>query len=36
MSITFAKIRHLIVRAMAMVLLVVGLSMSAWANIDTY
>ena len=36
MSITFAKIRHLIVRAMAMVLLVIGLSMSAWANIDTY
>ena len=36
MSITFAKIRHLIVRAMAMVLLVGGLSMSAWANIDTY
>ena len=36
MSITFAKIRHLIVRAMAMVLLVVGLSMFAWANIDTY
>lgn len=36
MSITFAKIRHLIVRAMAMVLLVVGLYMSAWANIDTY
>lgn len=36
MSITFAKILHLIVRAMAMVLLVVGLSMSAWANIDTY
>lgn len=36
MSIPFAKIRHLIVRAMAMVLLVVGLSMSAWANIDTY
>ena len=36
MSITFAKIRHLIVRAMAMVLLVAGLSMSAWANIDTY
>ena len=36
MSITFAKIRHLIVRAMATVLLVVGLSMSAWANIDTY
>ena len=36
MNITFAKIRHLIVRAMAMVLLVVGLSMSAWANIDTY
>ena len=32
MSITFAKIRHL----MAMVLLVAGLSMSAWANIDTY
>ena len=32
MSITFAKIRHLI----AMVLLVAGLSMSAWANIDTY
>ena len=36
MNITFAKIRHLIVRAMAMVLLVAGLSMSAWANIDTY
>ena len=36
MSITFAKILHLIVRAMAMMLLVVGLSMSAWANIDTY
>ena len=36
MSITFAKIRHLIVRAMAMVLLVAGLSMFAWANIDTY
>ena len=36
MSITFAKILHLIVRAMAMVLLVAGLSMSAWANIDTY
>jgi len=36
MSITFAKIRHLIVRAMAAVLLVVGLSMFAWANIDTY
>ena len=36
MSITFAKILHLIVRAMAAVLLVVGLSMSAWANIDTY
>ena len=36
MSITFAKIRHLIVRAMATVLLVIGLSMSAWANIDTY
>ena len=36
MSITFAKIRHLIVRAMAMVVLVAGLSMSAWANIDTY
>ena len=36
MSIPFAKILHLIVRAMAMVLLVVGLSMSAWANIDTY
>ena len=36
MSITFAKIRHLIVRAMAMALLVAGLSMSAWANIDTY
>lgn len=36
MSIAFAKILHLIVRAMAMVLLVVGLSMSAWANIDTY
>ena len=32
MSITFAKIRHL----MAMMLLVAGLSMSAWANIDTY
>ena len=36
MSIAFAKILHLIVRAMAMVLLVAGLSMSAWANIDTY
>ena len=36
MSIAFAKILHLIVRAMATVLLVVGLSMSAWANIDTY
>lgn len=36
MSITFAKILHLIVRAMAMVLLVAGLSMSAWANIDIY
>ena len=36
MSITFAKILHLIVRAMAMVLLVAGLFMSAWANIDTY
>lgn len=36
MSITFAKILHLIVRAMAMVLLVAGLSMSVWANIDTY
>lgn len=36
MSITFAKTLHLIVRAMAMVLLVAGLSMSAWANIDTY
>ena len=36
MSITFAKILHLIVRAMAMVLLVAGLSMFAWANIDTY
>ena len=36
MSIPFAKIRHLIVRAMATVLLVAGLSMSAWANIDTY
>ena len=36
MSITFAKILHLIVRAMAMVFLVAGLSMSAWANIDTY
>ena len=36
MSITFAKILHLIVRAMAMVLLVAGLSISAWANIDTY
>lgn len=36
MNITFAKILHLIVRAIAMVLLVVGLSMSAWANIDTY
>ena len=36
MNITFAKIRHLIVRAMAMVLLVVGLSMFALANIDTY
>lgn len=36
MSITVAKILHLIVRAMAMVLLVIGLSMSAWANIDTY
>ena len=36
MSIPFAKILHLIVRAMATALLVVGLSMSAWANIDTY
>ena len=36
MSIVFAKILHLMVRAMAMVLLVAGLSMSAWANIDTY
>ena len=36
MSITVAKILYLIVRAMAMVLLVAGLSMSAWANIDTY
>lgn len=36
MTITFAKILHLIVRAMAMVLLVAELSMSAWANIDTY
>lgn len=36
MSITVAKILHLIVRAMAMVVLVAGLSMSAWANIDTY
>ena len=36
MSIAFAKILHLIVRAMATVLLVAGLSMSAWANIDTY
>lgn len=36
MSIAFAKILHLIVRAMAMVLLLAGLSMSAWANIDTY
>ena len=36
MSIPFAKILHLIVRAMAMVLLVAGLSISAWANIDTY
>nr|WP_219299213.1 cytochrome c-type biogenesis protein [Moraxella osloensis] len=36
MSITFAKILHLIVRAMAMMLLVAGLSISAWANIDTY
>lgn len=36
MSITFARILHLIVRAMATVLLVAGLSMSAWANIDTY
>ena len=36
MSIAFAKILHLIVRAMAMVLLVAGLSMSVWANIDTY
>ena len=36
MSIPFAKILHLIVRAMATVLLVIGLSMSAWANIDTY
>ncbi len=36
MTITFAKILHLIVRAMAMGLLVAGLSMSAWANIDTY
>ncbi len=36
MTITVAKILHLIVRAMAAVLLVIGLSMSAWANIDTY
>ena len=36
MSIAFAKILHLIVRAMAMGLLIAGLSMSAWANIDTY
>ena len=36
MSIAFAKILHLIVRAMAMVVLVAGVSMSAWANIDTY
>ena len=36
MTIAFAKILHLIVRAMATVLLVAGLSMSAWANIDTY
>lgn len=36
MTITFAKILHLIVRAMAMGLLVAGVSMSAWANIDTY
>lgn len=36
MSIAFAKILHLIVKAMATVLLVAGLSMSAWANIDTY
>ena len=36
MSITFSKTLHLIVRAMAMVLLVGGLSMFAWANIDTY
>ena len=36
MSIPFAKILHLIVRAMATALLVIGLSMSAWANIDTY
>lgn len=36
MSITFSKTLHLIVRAMAMVLLVAGLSISAWANIDTY
>ena len=36
MSITFAKILHFIVRAMAMLLLVAGLSMPAWANIDTY
>ena len=36
MTIAFAKILHLIVRAVAMVLLVAGLSMSAWANIDTY
>ena len=36
MSIPFAKILHLIVRAMATVLLFIGLSMSAWANIDTY
>jgi len=36
MSIAFSKTLHLIVRAMAMVLLVAGLSISAWANIDTY
>lgn len=36
MTIAFAKILHLVVRAMAMGLLVAGLSMSAWANIDTY
>ena len=36
MSIAFSKTLHLIVRAMAAVLLVIGLSMSAWANIDTY